>query len=243
MTIHNLQKDEARLEFGKTRLVFFDMDQTILDATVYHRQNFLTVLEKLYAIKPLPHVDNAGNPMMVAVKRWCAAAGIGEAFMESQIKEAERLLVENMKRILPDDLRGAVLPGVINLLEALRKAQIPVGLTTGTLREIAVPMLKRAGLLGYFPLTVFGDQAQEREDIVRSGIEKATWVYGLSNEEISLVTVGDGMMDIRAGKAFNARTISVATGRLTQEQLQAYQPDFVFPDLTDTDALFEAIVD
>lgn len=218
------------------------MDQTILDTTSYHRKNFLTVLNKLYEINQLPYVENAGNPMMVALKRWCTAAGVGQTFMESHLKEAERMLVENMLAILPNDLRGAVLPGVIDLLETLSKAQIPLGLTTGTLREIAVPILKRAGLLGYFPLTVFGDQAETREDIVRSGLEKATWVYGLANEEISLVTVGDGITDIRAGKAFNARTISVTTGGLSKERLQAYQPDYIFPDLTDTNALFEAIV-
>jgi phosphoglycolate phosphatase-like HAD superfamily hydrolase len=242
MTIHDLQKNETQTAFDKTRLVFFDMDQTILNTTGYQRENFLTVLDKLYEIKQLPRVQNAGNPMMVALKNWCTAAGIGEAFMESQIKDAERLLVENMRRILPDDLRDAVLPGVVDLLEALSKAQIPVGLTTGTLREVAVPILKKAGLLGYFPLTVFGDQAEAREDIVRSGLEKAAWVYGLANEEISLVTVGDAVTDVRAGKAFGARTISVTTGSTTKEELQVYQPDFIFPDLTDTTALFEAIV-
>jgi phosphoglycolate phosphatase-like HAD superfamily hydrolase len=218
-------------------LVFFDMDQTILDTTIYHRKNFLTVLNKLYEINQLPYVENAGNPMMVALKRWCTAAGVGQTYMESHLKEAERMLT-----ILPNDLRGAVLPGVVDLLEALSKAQIPLGLTTGTLREIAVPILKRAGLLGYFPLTVFGDQAESREDIVRSGLEKATWVYGLAIEEISLVTIGDGISDIRAGKAFNARTISVTTGGLSKERLQTCQPDYIFPDLTDTNALFEAIV-
>ena len=242
MTIQNLKKDESHLAFDQTRLVFFDMDQTILDITHYHRKNFLTVLNKLYEINQLPYVENAGNPMMVALKRWCTAAGVGQAYMESHLKEAERLLVENMLGILPDDLSDAVLPGVVNLLEALSKAQVPLGLTTGTLREIAVPILKRAGLLGYFPLTVFGDQAESREDIVRSGLEKATWVYGLANEEISLVTVGDGITDIRAGKAFGARTISVTTGGLSKEQLAVYQPDYIFPDLTDINALFEAIV-
>ncbi len=242
MTISNLKKEDATTAFDKTRLVFFDMDQTILNTTPYQYKNFSTVLHKVYEINQLARIDNAGNPMMVSVKRWCGAAGIGEAYVESHLKETERLLVENMMSILPDDLRDAVLPGVVDLLEALSQAQIPLGLTTGTLRAIAVPILKRAGLLGYFPLTVFGDQAEDREDIVRSGLEKASWVYGLAKEEISLVTIGDGITDIRAGKAFNARTISVTTGRLTKEQLQAHQPDFIFPDLTDTAALLEAIL-
>ena len=243
MTITNQTHSEARPSaFDQTRLVFFDMDSTILDVTPYHRKNFLTVLNKFYGVEELPKIDNSGYPMMTAMQRICTAAGVGENLIKSHLAEVEHMLVENMQAILPEDLNEFVLPGAVDLLERLTQAQIPMGLTTGSLRDVAVPILKRTGLLKYFPLTVFGDHAGVREDMVRSALEKATWVYGLAPEEIALVTVGDAASDIRAGKAFNAKTIAVTTGRSNAAQLSKYDPDLIVGSLSDTEMLFNAIL-
>lgn len=241
MTVTNLTKDDKHASYDQTRLVFFDMDRTILDITTFHRQNFSAALKKIYGVDPLPQVDNAGYPFLKALERFAQAAGVGEAFYKSHLKEAEYFLIDHMLRILPQDLTPYVLPGTLPLLEKLTKAHIPIGLTTGTVREIAVPVLKRAGLLGFFPLTAFGDQANYREDIVRNALEQATWVYGLSREEISLVTIGDGVNDITTGKTFGAQTIAVATGHRSIDELAAFQPDYIFPDLSDTEKLFEIL--
>jgi phosphoglycolate phosphatase-like HAD superfamily hydrolase len=96
-------------------------------------------------------------------------------------------------------------------------------------------------LLGYFPLTSFGDDCDHRNQIIDRGLEKATWVYGLAREAIELVTVGDAPMDIVAGRNFSARTIAVTTGFYSAEELKQHNPDFIFPNLVDTQAVLTAI--
>jgi phosphoglycolate phosphatase-like HAD superfamily hydrolase len=49
-------------------------------------------------------------------------------------------------------------------------------------------------------------------------------------------------MDIEAGKEFSARTIAVATGLSSIEDLKSHHPDFVFPNLLDTQAILNAII-
>lgn len=82
---------------------------------------------------------------------------------------------------------------------------------------------------------------KEREQILQKALMQAPWVYGLNPDEIQLVTVGDAVTDISAGKAFGAVTIAVANGVTSMEQLAAFQPDFLFSNLEDTPAIFAAI--
>ena len=241
MTITNTTS--SRTDHGqiKTRVVFFDMDHTLLDVSPLHRKNFLMVLNKLFGITELMKVVTSGVPMFEVMRRFAVAAGISEGSVNAKQAEIERMLVENIQTILPQDLHDFVFPGVVPLLEMLHKNKIPVGLTTGSLRGVASQILSRAGLLGYFPLTSFGDDCDQREQIIDRGMVKATWVYGLAREAIELVTVGDAPMDIQAGKAFDARTIAVTTGLYTEQDLKAHNPDFIFPNLADTQAILNAI--
>jgi len=217
------------------------MDHTLLDVSPLHRKNFLMVLNKLFGITELMKVVTSGVPMFEVMRRFAVAAGISEGSVNARQAEIERMLVENIQTILPQDLHDFVFPGVVPLLETLHKNKIPVGLTTGSLRGVASQILSRAGLLGYFPLTSFGDDCDQREQIIERGMVKATWVYGLAREAIELVTVGDAPMDIQAGKAFDARTIAVTTGLYTEQDLKLHNPDFIFPNLAETQAILNAI--
>lgn len=243
MTITNTNSTRSDNGHIKTRVVFFDMDHTLLDVSLFHRKNFLMVLNKLFGITALEKVVTSGVPMFEVMRRFAVAAGISEGSVNARQAEIERMLVENIQTILPPDLHNFVFPGVVPLLETLHKNKIPVGLTTGSLRGVASQVLSRAGLLGYFPLTSFGDDCDQRQQIIDRGLVKATWVYGLAREAIELVTVGDAPMDIQAGKAFDARTIAVTTGLYTEQDLKAHNPDFIFPNLADTQAILSAITD
>jgi phosphoglycolate phosphatase len=241
VTITNKTKQMSDDGQVTTRVVFFDMDHTLVDVSPFHRKNFLTVLNKLFGITELVPVVTSGYPMFDVVKRFAIASGISEGSVLGRKTEIERMLAENMKTILPLDLHDFVLPGTVQLLERLHANKIPVGLTTGSLRGVANQILQRASLLGYFPLTSFGDDCDHRSQIISRGLEKATWVYGLAPESIELVIVGDAAMDIEAGKAHNAITISVATGYYSEQELKSHEPDFVFPNLSNTEEVFSAI--
>ena len=54
--------------------------------------------------------------------------------------------------------------------------------------------------------------------------------------------IGDTPHDIRCARAGGARAVAVATGNYDLEALRSHQPDALFADLTDTDAVLEALL-
>ena len=53
--------------------------------------------------------------------------------------------------------------------------------------------------------------------------------------------IGDTPRDIACGKALGARTIAVATGTWSHEQLAKYQPDFLIDDLSNVDGVIDTL--
>ena len=53
--------------------------------------------------------------------------------------------------------------------------------------------------------------------------------------------IGDTPRDIDCGKSFGARTIAVATGTWSRDQLANYQPDFLIEDLSDVEMIINTL--
>ncbi len=54
--------------------------------------------------------------------------------------------------------------------------------------------------------------------------------------------IGDTPADIDCGAALGVKAIAVATGRHAVEELERHAPDYVFADLSDWRAAYEAIL-
>ncbi len=132
------------------------------------------------------------------------------------------------------------LPGVKELLSTLLRNGVVLGVVTGAIKEIARLKLRKAGLTGYFKIRVFGDQALLRSDLVRLALrqnEENNWA-----PENRVFLFGDTPKDIEAGKVCRVKTIGVATGLVSREELAKTLPDYLFDDLTDTALLLKTIL-
>src|SRR5438105_40029 len=56
-----------------------------------------------------------------------------------------------------------------------------------------------------------------------------------------IFVLGDTPHDIACGKAFGAKTVAIATGNYTREQLAECEPDFLVDDLSDVDGVIKAL--
>ncbi len=86
-----------------------------------------------------------------------------------------------------------------------------------------------------------GEEADERAELLNLAIDRASQFYGARLER-SLVVVGDAPRDIETGKAFGARTVAVATGNHTVDELAGHDPDVVLPHFSDVEASLKAIL-
>ncbi len=116
------------------------------------------------------------------------------------------------------------------LLTGLERRGVAMGLVTGNLTRIGWKKMERAGLKGYFRFGAFGEMADNRAGLVRLAVEQARrrgWIDG--DTPVSLI--GDAPNDILAAQAAEVRSIAVATGVMTMEELRAYSPDYLLEDL------------
>jgi phosphoglycolate phosphatase-like HAD superfamily hydrolase len=128
---------------------------------------------------------------------------------------------------------GSVIPGVWSFIDALKRLPQPpvLGLLTGNIRLGAEIKLRRYGIWEPFVTGAFADDHEDRNQIARIALERGRRLLGndLRGEEV--LVIGDTPLDVRCGKAIGARTLAVATGGATLDELQKHQADWAVPDL------------
>lgn len=139
---------------------------------------------------------------------------------------------------LEEELRDSpgyrLMPGVVPLLDALSgEPSLVLGLATGNLEPAAWLKLARGGLDGYFRFGGFGSDAEDRTRLVRVAMERAGTHLGNAVPGDDVYVIGDTPRDIRCGKEAGARTVGVATGKSSVEELAGHGPDHVFQDFSD----------
>jgi phosphoglycolate phosphatase len=128
--------------------------------------------------------------------------------------------------------QGRVLPGVLELLKRAKdQPDTTLGLLTGNLRRGAQLKLEHYQLWHYFAFGAFADDHHDRNELGAFALARAHESSGEKFLPAQVDVIGDTGHDIACGKAFGARTIAVATGSWSPEQLAEYAPDFLFHDL------------
>jgi phosphoglycolate phosphatase-like HAD superfamily hydrolase len=139
--------------------------------------------------------------------------------------QAQRIYV----RTCPD-IRRKTCPGVRSLLYRLTRRQATLALVTGNLTKIGWKKLECAGLKHYFAFGAFAEMATTRAGLAKIAIAQARKT-GAIGKDSPIALVGDAPSDILAAKANGIRSISVATGISTRDELAVHAPDVLIDDL------------
>jgi phosphoglycolate phosphatase-like HAD superfamily hydrolase len=253
------------------RLILFDIDCTLIDAhgagsraifraikDVYRLQGelrgysfhgrtdpgIIRDLTAMWSADPevaTSEFDGGTQPEVVTA----VAARLGYS-----AEEIDRLLpvcLERYVQLIQEEVAAAyveVLPGVDQLVRALSADdRVLLGLLTGNVEQGARAKLAPTGLLPYFVLGAFGSDSPLRPDLPAVAVARAAALDGRSYTGKQVVVVGDTPADIECGAHLGVRTVAVATGRFSVDELSAHGPDHVFPDLSDWHAAFQVMVE
>ncbi len=150
-------------------------------------------------------------------------------------REIETIL-ESYLYFLKDEIRLSpayrVLPGIIALLDHLvAHDDALLGLATGNIEMGGRVKLERGGLNRYFEFGGFGSDSEDRTELVRKGAVRAADKSGRSFQPPDVFVIGDTPLDIAAGKNAGFKTVGVATGSYSVEQLLAAGATFAVVDL------------
>ena len=135
--------------------LLFDVDGTLLRAgATEHGRALREAAAQVHGIPPLDGVlvEFAGRTDANIVRDMLAAAGVPGEAADARWAEVQAAAMEDYERLCPDDLSDRVLPGIVELLEALagRPDEFRLSLVTGNLEPLARLKLDRAGLGRFF---------------------------------------------------------------------------------------------
>jgi len=152
-----------------------------------------------------------------------------DAFKPRYLQHLERMLRE------PGPRKG-VMPGVRPLLDALSaRDDVFLALLTGNYNDGARLKLEYFDLWRYFTCGAFGDTVHERNHLLADALAQVRACSGLPADASHTIVIGDTPLDIGVAKFGGARSIGVATGSHTVDDLRASGADVVFEDLSDVE--------
>ncbi len=145
-------------------------------------------------------------------------------------------LLESYLKYLPEVLlqeKGRVCPGIRELLAwSHEHPEIHNALLTGNVKKGAYLKLEYYKLDSFFEFGAFGDDSMDRNQLGPVVLERARIQLSKDFRIESTWIIGDTPRDVACARALGCKVLAVATGRYSVAQLQVYQPDAVFPDLS-----------
>lgn len=159
--------------------------------------------------------------------------------------ELESRLLDRYEELLPLRLawrQGRVLPGVREVLEFLReRADVVSLLLTGNTRAGARAKLRHYGLTEYFDGGAFADGVTDRPSIARAALALTRERAPEAVTDRQIYVIGDTPHDVHCAREIGARSIAVATGTYTVEELRRHSPWWVIEHLPDPRAFFRKV--
>ncbi len=153
--------------------------------------------------------------------------------VEQSSSNVERLL-RRYEELLPSALprrNGRVLDNVREILEylAAERPDVRSYLLTGNTRAGARAKLTYYNLFQFFPDGAFAEDTGARAGIASRALDLAKKAGPIGEETIFVI--GDTPHDIECAKAIDAKTIAVATGGYSVDELKPYEPWRLFETL------------
>ncbi len=213
------------------RAVLFDIDGTLIFTGGAGQLAFDRVLASEFGFRTSTHrIRFGGRTDTALVREIFLHYGVEPSpanfarFFESYVHWLEHLLHESV---------GGIHPGVGRWLHDLQALPHPplVGLLTGNTRLGAEIKLRHFELWDSFRTGGFGDDHEERRRIAVVARSRAVELLGDELEGDEILVIGDTPLDIDCAAAIGARTLAVATGASSLDELRSHRPTWAVKDL------------
>lgn len=224
-------------------LILFDIDGTLLLSGRAGLRAMTRAFQETFGITDAFKGQNfGGRTDSYLVSHALQAAGLPdtpeqhERFRRSYIP----LLAEEIEH--PGTGHKGLMPGARELLETLHEYHdLHLALLTGNYREAAEIKLSHFEIWDFFEWGAFSDDAADRNALVPIACQRAE-TYDIPPEAIQrVIVIGDTPHDIECARVAGAKSIAVATGGFTVDQLREFGADEVLPDLSNTQKVIEML--
>jgi len=202
--------------------ILFDIDGTLIDTGGAGAASWRLAFKELYGVPAdIGQFTEAGM----------TDPDVGR---EPERKEFTRLIERRLyylHRTVAESTGYRVLPGVLELLPKLIEDGCLTGLITGNTEAAAHIKLHRANLNRFFSFGGYGSDSNDRGEVARTALRRASVVYGEDLTPGQAIAVGDTPRDAVAAHAAGMKCVGVATGHYDEQQLRNGGADWAIGSL------------
>jgi len=224
----------------KTRLFLFDIDGTLLTSLGAGEHSMrLAIQGRSGRDEDLVGIEIAGRTDAAIARQLFKRHSIDPTpenfagFFDDYLYHLESQLPKK---------KGQLMPGILELLnKLLARDDVALGLLTGNLERGAKLKLTHYGVWHFFEFGAYADDSQDRNQLGYFASARAKLKHGVEFLPENIFVLGDTPHDIACGRVIGAKTVAIATGGCTREQLAAHHPDFLFDNLSDVPGVMSAL--
>lgn len=223
------------------KLFLFDIDGTLLLTGKAGEHALRAGLKERFGIEDdLTHISFAGSTDGAIARQMFEAHDIPST--PENLADLFDGYVHHLALELPRR-EGRVLPGIVELLDALHeRPDCVLGLLTGNIERGAEMKLTHYGVWDYFEFGAFADDHVDRNQLGPVAHARAAERHGVVFEGRDVYVLGDTPKDIACARAAGFVAVAIATGGSSCEDLAAHDPDFLFESLADTRGVLVALI-
>lgn len=216
-------------------VILFDIDGTLIDSGEAGSRSLNLSFTELFSIRDAFHgISMAGKTDTEIIKEGLQKHGISaegnfEVFINTYLKHLQKEI---------DNKRKHVKPGIYELLEELTIIKdIHLGLLTGNIEPGARVKLEPFDLNKYFPIGAFGSDDEDRNKLLPIALKRFEERCRRKIRVNECVIVGDTPRDVQCATINGARSLGVATGPYSIDELKEAGADYVMKDLSSYETL------
>jgi len=224
-------------------LILFDIDGTLLNSGGCGRAATRLALDEVFGT-----AGEAGTIAFAGKTDWqitieaLASAGVARDEIDARLDDYNVAVTRHLSALI-DSYPVRACPGAHALVAALKaRGDVLIGLVTGNMTGLIPVKLRTAGFdPADFRVGAFGSDGWERSMLPPLALARAEALAGRPFPPERVVIIGDTPGDIACAASIGARTLAVATGPFTAEQLRVCGPTYVFDTLAETETVLGAL--
>jgi phosphoglycolate phosphatase-like HAD superfamily hydrolase len=215
------------------RLLLWDIDGTLVNVRRLGARAMNEAFREIYgADGAILARSMAGKTDLQILREFLETNRIPFADLRAEGRKVVPAYRRRLKAHLKDNPDPFVYPHVTALLERLHRSGGAVnGLLTGNFKPTARLKLGHFGLWRYFKLGAFGDVSDRRSDLVPAALGEFRRKFGRRVGPEDVYVIGDTPNDVAITKPWGVKSVAVATGNYSLDDLRACAPDYLLADL------------
>jgi phosphoglycolate phosphatase-like HAD superfamily hydrolase len=211
--------------------LLFDIDGTLIDTGGAGAASWRMAFDELYGIPAdIGEFTDAGmtDP---EVGRLTFAAVVGHPPSRAEFTRLMERRLHHLYETVAESKGYRVLAGVEALLPRLIDEGYLLGLVTGNVEAAAHIKLHRPQLNRFFSFGGYGSDSNDRAELTRRGLERASLVYGEPIDPKQCLTIGDTPHDVTGAHGAGLECVGVASGHFSIQQLSEAGADYTIDSL------------